>query len=246
MSRALVVAAAVGVCLAAGAYVQISRPRAAPHASTASASTDLAQERGTEPSETPPTDDALASRLAARLSSAVAAVSNGRAFPAASSSPSTADTAPSSRDSRGTGAASPASARVAPVSTESAPAAEPPPEPRTADNDLSTLPAGQEMQANLVKQLKPILQSCYQDELARGTAQGETMGLFFHVSVVPNLGAVVHSVELEAGAIDPAFYQCIQESVGAVAPFKVSGPEETVVYIPLTFQPQQPPQPQPP
>jgi hypothetical protein len=55
------------------------------------------------------------------------------------------------------------------------------------------------------------------------------------------LGSLPSSVEIEAGAIDPAFYQCIQESVGAVAPFKVSGPEESVVYVPLTFQPQRQP-----
>jgi hypothetical protein len=90
------------------------------------------------------------------------------------------------------------------------------------------------MEDKLLAQMRPLLRTCMAQATSRGAGRTNAV-LSFRVTVAPNVGAVVHSVELEAGAIDAAFAQCIQESVGAIAPFDAGGPTERSLSIPLAF-----------
>ena len=238
MSRVVVAAGVVGLGGALAVAAMLGRTRVtggAPSGPSAAAESDDRGERSGGDGPARGRDDGEAWKSAAALATAreLLASAKARASAAASAEPrgggERARPVEYATPPGGGGGGAPASAPLPPER-----------EPRSAANDISGLPEAKEMQASLLKQLKPILQGCYRDEVARGTAAGEDVGLYFHVSITPNLGAVVHSVELEAGTIDPAFSECIQESVGAIAPFDAGGPAETVLYVPLSFRPHAP------
>lgn len=113
-------------------------------------------------------------------------------------------------------------------------AAQDPPSLPTRNEPLGSTPEGKDMEEALLKQLRPLLRTCVEQEDDRSGNQTDA-NLSFHITIAPGIGAVVHSVTLEAGVIDPAFAQCIQESVGSIAPFDADGPPERVLSVPLSF-----------